>query len=142
MGICQRSVIANSLLAFGLAPPLLPTVGAQETRIETDSMGSAEVHADRYWGAQTQRSLQNFRIGNERMPEALIRALGLVKKAAATVNARRGELDPELAAAIIQAADEVIEGRLSEHFPGGGVPKRFIPIGAYRRSVKTSHLTP
>ena len=102
---------------FGLAPSPTPAVAAQETRVETDSMGAVDVPADKYWGAQTQRSLEKFCIGNERMPEALIRSLGLVKKAAATVNARRGELDAELAEAIVQAADEVIAGNLSEHFP-------------------------
>ena len=120
MVTCPRSVITSSLPAvrlFGLAPSPSPAVAAQETRVETDSMGSVDVPADKYWGAQTQRSLEKFCIGNERMPEALIRSLGLVKKAAATVNARRGELDAELAEAIVQAADEVIAGNLSEHFP-------------------------
>ena len=80
-------------------------------------MGAIEVPADRYWGAQTQRSIENFRIGQERMPESVIRALGLVKKAAATVNARNGALDPEIADAIAKAADDVIEGKLFDHFP-------------------------
>ena len=71
----------------------------------------------RYWGAQTQRSLENFRIGSERMPVPLIRALGLVKKAAAIVNVDAGELDPELAVVIVQTADEIIDGRLDDHFP-------------------------
>ena len=75
------------------------------------------VPSGRYWGAQTQRSLENFRIGTERMPDPLIRALGLVKKAAAIVNVDWGDLEPELAAAIIQAADEIIDGRLDDHFP-------------------------
>lgn len=86
-------------------------------RPESDSMGEIEVPADRYWGAQTQRSLQNFRIGGERMPEALIRALGLQKKAAALANITLGELDPRIGDAIIAAADEVIAGDLGDHFP-------------------------
>ncbi|OYQ34824.1 fumarate hydratase, class II [Niveispirillum lacus] len=86
-------------------------------RIETDSFGPIEVPADRYWGAQTQRSLQNFRIGGERMPTALIRGLGIVKKAAAKANAMLGQLDPLLADAIMRAADEVIDGTLIDHFP-------------------------
>ncbi len=93
------------------------TKSAEKTRTETDSMGAIEVPADRYWGAQTQRSIENFRIGQERMPESVIRALGLVKKAAATVHARNGDLDPEIAGAIAKAAEEVIEGKLADHFP-------------------------
>ena len=77
------------------------------TRIETDSMGAIEVDADRYWGAQTQRSLENFPIGGERFPRALISALGLVKRAAAQINLELGLLSPEKARLIITAADEV-----------------------------------
>ncbi len=88
-----------------------------KTRIETDSMGEIAVPADRYWGAQTQRSLQNFRIGEERMPAALIRALGLQKKAAALANMELGELDKRIGEAIVRAADEVIDGTLADHFP-------------------------
>ncbi len=87
------------------------------TRIETDSLGEVEVSADRYWGAQTQRSLKNFRIGGERMPDPLIRAYGHVKKAAARVNEASGRLDPRLSEAIQQAADEVADGTLADHFP-------------------------
>ncbi|MFQ6673077.1 MAG: class II fumarate hydratase [Candidatus Tectimicrobiota bacterium] len=87
------------------------------TRIETDSMGAVEVPADRYWGAQTQRSLHNFRIGTERMPPPLIRALGIVKKAAAEANMALGVLDPTLGEAIVQAAEEVIDGTLADEFP-------------------------
>ena len=87
------------------------------TRIETDTMGAVEVPADKYWAAQTARSLQHFAIGTERMPRELIRALGIVKKAAALVNAELGLLPPEKAQLIVRAADEVIEGRLDEHFP-------------------------
>ena len=86
-------------------------------RLESDSLGTVEVPADRYWGAQTQRSLENFRIGGERMPAALIRAFGLQKKAAALANRALGRLDRRLAEAIFAAADEVIEGKLAAHFP-------------------------
>ena len=88
-----------------------------ETRIETDSIGEMEVAADRYWGAQTQRSLMNFKIGGARMPEPLIRAYGTVKKAAARVNENAGRLDHDLSEAIQQAAGEVINGTLADHFP-------------------------
>ncbi|MBI3002363.1 MAG: class II fumarate hydratase, partial [candidate division NC10 bacterium] len=87
------------------------------TRVETDTMGPIEVPADRYWGAQTQRSLQHFRIGGDRFPRELIRAFGLLKKACALVNRDLGLLPPEKARAIVQAADEVIAGTLDEHFP-------------------------
>ncbi|WP_434613350.1 class II fumarate hydratase [Azospirillum sp. B2RO_4] len=86
-------------------------------RTETDSFGPIDVPADRYWGAQTQRSLQNFRIGGERMPAPLVRALGIQKRAAAAANLKLGLLDPKLGAAIMEAADEVIDGRLADHFP-------------------------
>src|SRR5271169_6265657 len=87
------------------------------TRIETDSFGPIEVPADRYWGAQTERSRQNFRIGHDRMPMAIIRALGIVKLAAAETNRELGLLDQRRARAIIRAAREVIEGQLDDHFP-------------------------
>ncbi len=89
------------------------------TRIETDSMGPIEVPADRYWGAQTQRSMHHFPIGVARFrwQRPVIRALGLLKKAAARANAELGELPEEIALLIEQAADEVIEGRLDAHFP-------------------------
>src|ERR1700676_5050536 len=86
-------------------------------RIETDSFGAIEVPADRYWGAQTERSLKNFRIGGHVMPMSIIRALGIIKRAAAEVNMDLGHLDAKLAAAIIRAAQEVIEGNLNDHFP-------------------------
>jgi len=90
-----------------------------EYRIERDTMGEVKVPADRYWGAQTQRSLENFRIGGERfrMPIQVIRAYGMLKKAAAQANLELGELPLEIAQAIIQAAEEVIQGRLDDHFP-------------------------
>ena len=87
------------------------------TRVESDSMGDIEVPADRYWGAQTQRSLENFRIGGERMPEPLIAALGIQKKAAALANMALGELEPKLGEAIVRAAAEVASGELYDHFP-------------------------
>ena len=88
-----------------------------KTRVETDTMGPIEVPADRYWGAQTQRSLEHFRIGGERFPRELIRALGLVKKACVMVNRELGHLPPDKADAVVRAADEVIEGELDDHFP-------------------------
>src|SRR5215470_2177070 len=88
-----------------------------KTRTETDSMGEIEVHSDRYWGAQTQRSLHHFNIGNDRMPREMIRALGILKKAAALVNEELGKLSHDKAQLIVQASDEVIEGRLDDHFP-------------------------
>ncbi|MFQ5939330.1 MAG: class II fumarate hydratase [Alphaproteobacteria bacterium] len=95
----------------------VPLAYAQKTRIETDSMGEIQVPANRYWGAQTQRSLQNFRIGGERVPPAFIRALGIQKKAAALANMALGALDKKLGKAIVKAANEVIDGRLADHFP-------------------------
>src|SRR3954467_2160292 len=90
---------------------------AGPTRTETDSMGAIEVPADRYWGAQTQRSLHHFSIGDDRMPVEVVRAFGVLKKAAALVNEAMGKLDPEKARLIVQAADEVIDGKLDDHFP-------------------------
>jgi fumarate hydratase class II len=87
------------------------------TRSESDSMGTIEVAADKYWGAQTERSLLHFNIGYDTMPREMIRALGILKKAAAMVNQELGKLDPEKAKLIIQACDEVIEGKLDQHFP-------------------------
>ena len=93
-----------------------PAVKAQ-TRIESDSMGKIEVPCDRYYGAQTARSLIHFDIGRETMPPELIRAFGVLKKAAALVNKDLGKLSAEKAKLIVQAADEVIAGKLDEHFP-------------------------
>ena len=90
---------------------------ATETRIETDSMGEIAVPADRYWGAQTQRSLTNFKIGGEKMPPALVKALGIQKLAAARTNKALGVLDGKLAEAICQAAQEVADGKLMDEFP-------------------------
>jgi len=88
-----------------------------ETRIETDSFGEIAVPADRYWGAQTERSRQNFRIGTQRMPLPLIHALALVKRVAAEVNHDLGLVDRRRARAIIRAADEVMAGKFDDHFP-------------------------
>ncbi|MES2729742.1 MAG: class II fumarate hydratase [Pseudomonadota bacterium] len=86
-------------------------------RVETDSFGPINVDASRYWGAQTQRSLQNFKIGGETMPAPLVRALGIIKKSAAQANRDLAGLDAKLAEAICRAADEVIDGTLMEEFP-------------------------
>jgi fumarate hydratase class II len=91
-----------------------------ESRTETDSLGPIQVQADRYWGAQTQRSLHHFSIGDpaaDRIPMEVVRALALSKKAAAMVNAELGLLDPKLADLIVAAADEILDGTLDEHFP-------------------------
>ena len=88
-----------------------------ETRTETDSFGPLEVPADKYWGAQTQRSIMNFPIGWERQPVAIVRALGVIKKAFASVNLSFGDLDAGLAPAIQQAAQEVIDGKFDDNFP-------------------------
>ncbi len=87
------------------------------SRTETDSLGTIEVPDDAYWGAQTQRSLENFAIGGQRMPLAVIHALALIKKPPRVVNDHLGELPPEVARLIEQAADEVLAGRHDEHFP-------------------------
>ena len=89
----------------------------KNVRVETDTFGPIEVEAHRYWGAQTQRSLQNFKIGGERMAPALVRALGAVKLAAARVNGRLGEIDGKLADTIAKAAQEVVDGKLTDEFP-------------------------
>ncbi|MDQ0453874.1 class II fumarate hydratase [Rhizobium paknamense] len=87
------------------------------TRTETDTFGPIDVASDRYWGAQAQRSLGNFKIGWEKQPLPVVRALGIVKQAAARANMALGVLDPALGEAIIKAAQEVIEGKLNDHFP-------------------------
>jgi hypothetical protein len=89
----------------------------KRSRIETDTFGPIEVPAEGYWGAQTQRSLQNFKIGSETKPPSLVRALGIVKQAAARANVELGVLEPRLADAIGRAAQEVIDGKLADHFP-------------------------
>lgn len=87
------------------------------TRTESDTFGPIEVQSDRYWGAQAQRSLGNFKIGWEKQPEPIVRALGIVKQAAARANVSLDRLDPKLGDAIVTAAQEVIEGKLNDHFP-------------------------
>ena len=88
-----------------------------DIRIENDSLGPIEVPADRYWGAQTQRSLQNFRIGNHRFPPSMIHAFGIVKKAAAITNHELGKLDDEKTVLISRVCDEIISGKMNDHFP-------------------------
>ncbi len=88
-----------------------------EYRIERDTLGELKVPADKYWGAQTQRSFENFKIGNEKMPIEIIRAFAVLKKAAALTNSKLGILDKKIAEAISMAADEIIEGKLDGHFP-------------------------
>ncbi|PBB18322.1 class II fumarate hydratase [Mesorhizobium sp. WSM4313] len=92
-------------------------MSAEKTRTETDTFGPIEVAADRYWGAQAQRSLGNFKIGWEKQPASIVRALGIVKRAAAEVNMEMKRLDPAIGKAIVEAAQEVIDGKLDEHFP-------------------------
>ncbi len=87
------------------------------TRTETDTFGPIEVVSDRYWGAQAQRSLGNFKIGWEKQPLSVVRALGIVKQAAARANMELGQLDPALGKAIVDASQEVIDGKLNDHFP-------------------------
>src|SRR5882762_1405850 len=93
------------------------TSGNKSTRSETDSFGPIDVAADRYWGAQTERSKQNFRIGQDRMPMPIVHALGIVKLAAAQTNRELGLIDARRTGAITRAAREVIEGKLDDHFP-------------------------
>ena len=92
-------------------------MSAQKTRTETDTFGPIEVAADRYWGAQAQRSLGNFKIGWEKQPASIVRALGIVKRAAAEANMELKRLDPAIGKVIVQAAQEVIDGKLNDHFP-------------------------
>ena len=99
-------------------PAIVPIgIDAKGLRWETDSLGSIEVPAERYWGAQTARSLKHFSIGHDLMPVQVAHAFGIVKKAAALVNAEAGRLEREKCVAICQAADEVIEGKLDREFP-------------------------
>ena len=93
------------------------TNSEQKFRTETDTFGPVEVASDRYWGAQAQRSLGNFKIGWEKQPLSVVRALGIVKRAAAEANMELGRLDPKLGATIVTAAQEVIDGKLDDHFP-------------------------
>jgi fumarate hydratase class II len=114
----RTTVIEKDALAMSKeATEKRQTDATLEMRVETDSMGQIQVPSDKYYGAQTQRSLIHFNIGYDTMPREMIRALGLLKKAAALVNEELGKLPSEKAALIAQAAEEVIEGRLDEHFP-------------------------
>lgn len=115
VGPLNKKRNCNVLLGKNLWIRLLSSV----VRVEVDSMGKIEVPGDRYWGAQTQRSLQNFKIGGprERMPEPVIRAFGLLKRAAAKVNVADGVLNAKIGDAIVKAASEVAEGKLMDHFP-------------------------
>ena len=88
-----------------------------DTRTEHDTMGTIEVPVSAYWGAQTQRSLQNFKIGQEHLPRAMIKAMGTVKKAAALVNAELGQISQDIAQLIVPAADQVIAGKWDDQFP-------------------------
>src|SRR5215211_7260324 len=100
--------------------PLMTKEAAEqraETRVESDSMGEVEVRGDRYWGAQTKRSLHHFNIWFDVMPREMVRALGVLKKAAALVNEALRKLPGDRACLIERAADEVIEWKLDEHFP-------------------------
>jgi fumarate hydratase, class II len=92
-------------------------MSSSDIRVETDTFGEIDVPADRYWGAQTERSIRNFRIGTERMPLPLVHALGIVKQAAAEVNMALGKLDPAIGKSLVKAAREVADGRLDDHFP-------------------------
>src|ERR1700712_1861023 len=94
-----------------------PAPRSGSMRTETDSFGPIDVPSERYWGAQTERSRQNFRIGTDRMPMPIVRALGIVKLASAETNLELGLLDKKLAGAIVRAAHEVIDGKLDDHFP-------------------------
>src|ERR1700692_5132606 len=90
-----------------------------EFRIEKDTMGEVKVPADKFWGAQTQRARENFKIGGDRFPREMIKALGVLKKCAALTNTQLGLLDAKKSEFIVKAANEVIEGKLDEHFPLG-----------------------
>src|SRR5256712_1810371 len=117
--LTMRPSIQQAGISAGEDQPMSQkaTEQKQQTRTETDSMGPIEVPADRYWGAQTQRSLIHFDIGYDVMPREMIRAFGILKKAAALVNQDLGKLPPDKAKVIVQACDEVIAGKLDEHFP-------------------------
>ena len=115
-GRIDRCHIEHTVIAMDkiMAPSSKAT---KAIRIETDSFGPIEVAADRYWGAQTERSRQNFRIGQDRMPMPIIHALAIVKLAASLTNRGLGLLDRRRADAIARAAREVIDGKLDDHFP-------------------------
>src|ERR1700685_4849483 len=110
----KGNVAKRAVVAEVVAPGRTPSTGK---RVESDSMGTIEVANDRYWGAQTERWLLHFAIGCDRMPRAVIRAFGILKKAAAEVNRDLGKLAPDKARLMSAAADEVIAGKLDDHFP-------------------------
>ena len=110
------------------------------TRVERDSIGEIEVPADHYWGAQTQRSIVHFAIGDDRMPLAVCHALALIKKAAAIVNARNGSLPQWKADLIVQVADEIVDGRPRRRVPAVPVPDRF--GHAHQHERQRGHLEP
>ena len=118
------------------------------SRIETDSLGEVQVPDDAYWGAQTQRSLVNFAIGDQRMPLAVLHALALIKKAAARVNDRNGDLPADIARLIEQAADEVLAGEHDDQFPlvvwqtGSGTPWPFNGVERTARGDKSLPVRP
>ena len=114
---CDTRTVDGAAASFLLAAHEQGSGAMANVRVESDTFGPIEVPADRYWGAQTQRSLQNFKIGGERMPAPLVRALGIVKLAAARVNVRMAQLDGRLGQAVASAAQEVVDGKLTDHFP-------------------------
>src|SRR5882762_8160756 len=114
----ENTTIKQPVASIASGKQIIPIgLNANGERQESDSMGSIGVPADHYWGAQTQRSLVHFSIGNDRMPKEVYHAYGYVKKAAAIVNEAEGRLDKKLAEAIVTAADEVISGKLDAEFP-------------------------
>ncbi len=120
VGSCVRAIISGYFIHRALIRTSLCQLSAEpgtRTRIESDSMGQIEVPANVYWGAQTQRSLLHFNIGRDTMPPELIRAFGILKKACALVNQDLGKLPADKAKLIVQAADEVIAGKLNDQFP-------------------------
>eukprot|EP00882_Tetradesmus_deserticola_P008786 GHRQ01009267.1.p1 GENE.GHRQ01009267.1~~GHRQ01009267.1.p1 ORF type:complete len:272 (+),score=78.07 GHRQ01009267.1:114-929(+) len=117
--LAAKAAAASRSLLPAVAVAGSRALSSAAVRVEKDTMGSLEVPADRYWGAQTQRSIQNFKIGGarERMPIPVIRAFGELKRAAAKVNMAQGVLDSKIGGAVVSAATEVAEGKLDDHFP-------------------------
>src|SRR6202035_4441990 len=115
--VSSRGGVAMAITTKEILRAIPIGTGAVGKRLESDSLGSIEVPAERYWGAQTERSLVHFAIGDDRMPKSVYHAYGYVKKAAALVNAATGRLAQWKADSIVRAADEAIAGKLDEHFP-------------------------
>src|SRR5690606_35903744 len=111
------SISQVDIIGFGSLGDTYGRKAAVAYRLESDTIGQVQVPADRYWGAQTQRSLENFKIGGHRFSPAMIRAFGIVKKAAALTNKDLGKLDAEKCDLMTRACDEVIAGKLDDHFP-------------------------